>query len=104
MLPTKNLPDCIQNDRRFPIRSRDGTCIRILLANRCEQPPSNRKASGFLGLLDVIESDLGGYTAACGSIEAKVLVLPAHARVVELAYTADLKSATVKVCGFKSHL
>lgn len=66
--------------------------------------PSNRKASGFLKLLDVIESDLGGYTAACGSIEAKVLVLPAHARVVELAYTADLKSATVKVCGFKSHL
>lgn len=55
-------------------------------------------------MLDVIESDLGGYTAACGSIEAKVLVLPAHARVVELAYTADLKSATVKVCGFKSHL
>lgn len=88
----------------FPTRKRDGTCIRVLLANRREHRPSNRKASGFLGLLDVIESDLGGYTAACGSIEAKVLVLPVHARVVELAYTADLKSATLKVCGFKSHL
>lgn len=77
-----------------------GYCLPTGVSN----PRAIGKASGFLGLLDVIESDLGGYTAACGSIEAKVLVLPAHARVVELAYTADLKSATVKVCGFKSHL
>lgn len=44
----------------FPTRKRDGTCIRVLLANRREHRPSNRKASGFLKLLDVIESDLGG--------------------------------------------
>ena len=51
---------CMRDGRRFPIRSRDGTCIRALLANRCLAHPGNRKASGFLGLLDVIESDLGG--------------------------------------------
>ena len=60
MTPTKDLSDCIQNDRRIPIRSRDGTYIRALLANRCLTHPSNRKVSGFLGLLDDIESDLGG--------------------------------------------
>lgn len=50
----------MRKGRRIPIRSRDGTCIRALLANRCLAHPSNRKASGFLRLLDVIEGDLGG--------------------------------------------
>ena len=68
MTPTKGLPDCIQNDRRIPIRSRDGTCIRALLANRCLTHPSNRKVSGFLGLLDDIESDLGGKPPHVGTI------------------------------------
>ena len=68
MTPTKDLSDCIQNDRRIPIRSRDGTYIRALLANRCLTHPSNRKVSGFLGLLDDIESDLGGKPPHVGTI------------------------------------
>lgn len=52
----------------FPIRSRDGTCIRALLANRCLKHPSNRKVSGFLGLLDDIESSLGGKPPHVGTI------------------------------------
>lgn len=60
MTPTKVLHTVYEECRRTPTRSRDGTCIRALLANRCLTHPSNRKASGFLGLLDVIESDLGG--------------------------------------------
>lgn len=60
MTPTKVLHTVYGECRRFPIRSRDGTCIRALLANRCLKHPSNRKVSGFLGLLDDIESDLGG--------------------------------------------
>lgn len=60
MTPTKVLHYRIRDGRRIPIRSRDGTCIRALLANRCLKHPSNRKVSGFLGLLDDIESGLGG--------------------------------------------
>ena len=60
MTPTKDLHTVYGECRRFPIRSRDGTCIRALLANRCLKHPSNRKVSGFLGLLDDIESNLGG--------------------------------------------
>ena len=60
MTPTKVLHTVYGECRRFPIRSRDGTCIRALSANRCLAHPGNRKASGFLKLLDVIESNLGG--------------------------------------------
>lgn len=60
MTPTKVLHTVYEECRRIPTRSRDGTCIRALLANRCLTHPSNRKVSGFLGLLDDIESDLGG--------------------------------------------
>lgn len=40
----------------LPERSRDGTCTRALSANRCLAHPDNEKASGFLGLLDVMKA------------------------------------------------
>lgn len=49
-----------------------GYCLPTGVSN----PRAIGKASGFLGLLDVIESDLGGYTAACGSTKVKVSMLP----------------------------
>ena len=36
MTPTKVLHTACEECRRIPIRSRDGTCIRMLLANRRE--------------------------------------------------------------------
>lgn len=56
MTPTKVLHTVYGECRRFPSESRDGTCTRALSANRCLAHPDNGKASGFLGLLDVIKA------------------------------------------------
>lgn len=94
MTPTKVLHTVYEECRRIPIRSRDGTCIRALLANRCSKHPSNRKVSGFVRLLDDIESGLGGK--------------PPHAEVLKRKFWCflpmlewwDLNPHTIKGSGF----